>query len=283
MYMKILISESQFEKLIKKVKDGERFIKCDSCHKWFTQTFHKGKKSLPICPWCGRHNTQFNENQEVDERSRSLAFTRKKRLFSKPEMMANPDRYKEHDKELKEIDRYKFSELGPKYRKDDPEENYREYQHVIENYGFYKEVNGFRYYYTVYDEHSGEQMVGIYVTDPLNKLKVGEAEFEMKYANQFFITLPFVRKEYRKRGIATEIYKIVLNFGELVSGKVQSDQAVGLWKKLMRELPNKVVFVDDSGKEFGVELKNNDIIVSETGESVYNDKKGGFLKMYETE
>jgi 4a-hydroxytetrahydrobiopterin dehydratase len=43
------------------------------------------------------------DQQEIDERSRSFAFTRKKRLFSKPEMMSNPLRYKEHDKKIKGI------------------------------------------------------------------------------------------------------------------------------------------------------------------------------------
>jgi hypothetical protein len=42
-------------------------------------------------------------DSEIDERSRSLAMTRKKRLFSKSEMMSNPDRYKEYDKELKGV------------------------------------------------------------------------------------------------------------------------------------------------------------------------------------
>ncbi len=41
--------------------------------------------------------------EEIDERSRSFAFTRRKRLFSKPEMMSNPLRYKEHDKKIKGI------------------------------------------------------------------------------------------------------------------------------------------------------------------------------------
>lgn len=35
---------------------------------------------------------------EIDERSRSFAFTRKKRLFSKPERMSNPLRYKFADR-----------------------------------------------------------------------------------------------------------------------------------------------------------------------------------------
>jgi 4a-hydroxytetrahydrobiopterin dehydratase len=45
----------------------------------------------------------MSDEKEIDERSRSFAFTRKKRLFSRPEMMANPMRYKEHDKKLKNI------------------------------------------------------------------------------------------------------------------------------------------------------------------------------------
>lgn len=43
----------------------------------------------------------MSNDEEIDERSRSFAFTRKKRLFSKPEMMSNPLRYKEHDKKIK--------------------------------------------------------------------------------------------------------------------------------------------------------------------------------------
>ena len=42
--------------------------------------------------------TKFDENQDVDERSRSFAFTRKKRLFSQPERMSNPLRYKKIDR-----------------------------------------------------------------------------------------------------------------------------------------------------------------------------------------
>jgi hypothetical protein len=41
--------------------------------------------------------------KDVDERSRSFAFTRKKRNFTKSEMMANPDRYKDYDKEIKGV------------------------------------------------------------------------------------------------------------------------------------------------------------------------------------
>ena len=39
-------------------------------------------------------NLKKSVNKDIDERSRSFAFTRKKRLFSKPERMSNPLRYK---------------------------------------------------------------------------------------------------------------------------------------------------------------------------------------------
>lgn len=42
-------------------------------------------------------------DSEIDERSRTLANTRKKRLFPKSAMMSNPDRFKEYDKEVKDI------------------------------------------------------------------------------------------------------------------------------------------------------------------------------------
>lgn len=42
-------------------------------------------------------------DSELEERSRSLANTRKKRAFPKSAMMSNPDRFKEHDKEVKGI------------------------------------------------------------------------------------------------------------------------------------------------------------------------------------
>lgn len=42
-------------------------------------------------------------DSELDERSRSLANTRKKRIFPKSAMKSNPDRFKEYDKEVKGI------------------------------------------------------------------------------------------------------------------------------------------------------------------------------------
>jgi len=273
MYMKILVSKAQLEKLVKKIKDGERSIKCDACNKLFTQTFHKGKKSVPICPWCGKHNTQFNENQEVDERSRSFAFTRKKRLFSKPEMMANPARYKKYDKDLKEIGTYKFGE-----RSEYNTRSAEEYDELISEHPRLKVVGDFIYLYNIYEDDYAP-VLAIFVLDPLKKIKAAVAEFEVKFGNEFFVTLPYVKNEYRNRGIAMEIYKSVLTFGDLISGKAQSEQAVGLWKKMFRILPNKMVFIDDNGKEHGVVSENDKLIISDTGENVHGDGVGGYLKL----
>lgn len=56
----------------------------------------------------------MSNEKELDERSRSFAFTRKKRLFSKPEIMSNPNRYKLRDKELKGLAEDK-KESGEKF------------------------------------------------------------------------------------------------------------------------------------------------------------------------
>lgn len=84
-YMKLVITETQLKNIIKskqkdvKENDFERkdvyttltdkqiksiddlnkdakFLKCGACRKLYTQTTYKKKKSLPICPWCGKHN-----------------------------------------------------------------------------------------------------------------------------------------------------------------------------------------------------------------------------------
>lgn len=283
MYMKIKITSDQFGKLKGSIKhtgalpkkdSTAKFIKCEGCKKFFTQTFHKKKKSLPICPWCGKHNTTHGE-EEIDERSRSFAFTRKKRLFSKAEMMANPMRYKEFEKELKEMDTYKFSETP-----DTKASGENDYKEVLSNYTFIKEVGDFAYFYDVKEEHgNGTPIVTIYVVNHKNKEQVGVAEFELRMGEDFFVAFPYVRKEYRNLGIAMEIYKILLTFGNIVSGKAQSQQAVGLWKKLFRELPNEMVFVDDNGEEHDVQQRGDELIVGGDGKSVY-DIKGGYLKLY---
>jgi GNAT superfamily N-acetyltransferase len=214
-----------------------------------------------------------NENQEVGERSRSFAFTRKKRLFSKSELMANPNRYRKYERDLKEIDRYKFSE--PKSSdKPRPEE----YMDVLSSSTHAGDIGPYSYFYTI-DEEDGTPSVRFFILDQKRKEYVGTAEFEMRYGGDFFVTLPYIRKEFRGQGIAKEIYKMILTMGNLVSGKAQSYQAVGLWKKLFNELPNRMVYVDDSGKEFDVYEKNGELHTTKTDTSVY-DVKGGYLKIY---
>jgi hypothetical protein len=44
-----------------------------------------------------------DETSEIKERARSFANTRKKRLFPKSALMANPARFKKYDKEIKGI------------------------------------------------------------------------------------------------------------------------------------------------------------------------------------
>ena len=282
MYMKIIITSDQFKRIKgsmdhngpKPKKDPTaKFLKCQGCKKFFTQTFHKKKKSLPICPWCGKHNMDFEE-AELGERSRSFAFTRKMRLFSKSEMMANPMRYKKHD--LDEIGIYKFSE-----RSNAGVPGVKDYEEVVNNNVFIKQVGDFGYLYDVNEDDSNQPTVTIYIVDKVKKEQVGVAEFEMR-GSDFFVSLPYVRQEYRKRGIGLEIYKIILTFGGLVSGKAQSEQAVALWKKMYQVLPNKMVFVDDNGKEYDVELINNDLVYGDEKESVYKDR-GGYLKIYQNE
>jgi hypothetical protein len=49
-------------KNVEEKKSGEKWVKCFNCKKKFTQTIYKGKKSLPICPNCGTHNSFLKES-----------------------------------------------------------------------------------------------------------------------------------------------------------------------------------------------------------------------------
>lgn len=55
-------SEQNIEEEKKSKESGEKWLKCDNCNKKYTQTIHKGKKSLPICPHCGTHNSTLKES-----------------------------------------------------------------------------------------------------------------------------------------------------------------------------------------------------------------------------
>jgi hypothetical protein len=53
---------------------------------------------------CSKIDVGASGEEELDERGRTLANTRKKRLFPKSAMMANPLRFKKYDKEVKDLD-----------------------------------------------------------------------------------------------------------------------------------------------------------------------------------
>ena len=53
---------------------------------------------------CSKFNEVKSGEKELEERGRTFANTRKKRLFPKSAMMANPLRFKEYDKEVRDID-----------------------------------------------------------------------------------------------------------------------------------------------------------------------------------
>lgn len=74
---KIVISEEQLKRLSKSLYESDL-------------EYHKVDDASPE-----------SDEYDMDEGKRTLARTRKKRLFSKAEIMANPDRFKLHDKKLK--------------------------------------------------------------------------------------------------------------------------------------------------------------------------------------
>lgn len=60
--------EEYLNETAQKKDDSAKWITCKNCNKKFTQTIHKGKKSLPICPTCGTHNnTKENVIKEDDD------------------------------------------------------------------------------------------------------------------------------------------------------------------------------------------------------------------------
>lgn len=174
--------------------------------------------------------------------------------------------------DLKEIDRYKFSE--PRLRSEPNEQDYKD---VITSHTEIKTVGDFTYYYSD-SENDYTPVIKFFVLDKKNMKYVGNADFEMRYGGDFFVTLPYIRNEYRRKGITTEIYKTLLTMGDLISGKAQSDQAVALWFNLFNTLPNKMYYVDDNGKSFDVYSKDGELYTTKTNTSVY-DVKGGYLRL----
>jgi 4a-hydroxytetrahydrobiopterin dehydratase len=74
--------------------DHEKGEVSDKCHK-FTKSIDK----------------MVDSEESLDERKRTLSNTRKKVLFPRSAMMANPNRFKEYDKEVKSINEEKSEDL----------------------------------------------------------------------------------------------------------------------------------------------------------------------------
>jgi hypothetical protein len=85
---KVIISETQLKNLSKFIYENDL-------------DYHKVDDASPESDQYVM--SQENEEDEVGEGRRALSRTRKKRLFSKAEIMANPNRFKLHDKKLKGI------------------------------------------------------------------------------------------------------------------------------------------------------------------------------------
>ncbi len=83
--MKLSITETQLKKLTHSLSEDLEYSHVDDAS-----------------PENNKYEMGEDEN-EVGEGSRTLSRTRKKRLFSKAEIMSNPNRYKLHNKKLKGI------------------------------------------------------------------------------------------------------------------------------------------------------------------------------------
>jgi DNA-directed RNA polymerase subunit RPC12/RpoP len=72
-----------------KKESGEKWIKCVNCKKKFTQTIHKGKKSLPVCPHCGTNNGIISESE-------ISPYIRRRLLNDLPEFIRNEYQWLAH-------------------------------------------------------------------------------------------------------------------------------------------------------------------------------------------
>jgi len=222
-----------------KSKFGQpKWVKCRNCKKRFTQTvMRNGKKSLPICHYCGTHN------QDIDE-----------------------------------VEVYDFNDPTTKIAKHKKRRDYNLLKKDVDNTTFLKKVGNFDFYYSVLGE---ENEIVLYVIDPTEKTMVAKASFFMVNADDIEAATPYVDPEYRNMGLGSLIYRTALDFGNVVSGNRQSQYAVGLWKKLYRDSPDKVIAVDRStNKEYPVTLKDGHLVIdSDNGPEIYGDNLNIILKL----
>lgn len=171
------------------------------------------------------------------------------------------------------------TEKVPKYKK---RKDYTDLKKDDITNQFIKKIGKFEFYFSI-NEEEGEFLIS--VIDSIKKVMVAKGPFVMKYSgSDFEATAPYVDPEYRNIGIGMEIYKTALDFGNIVSGINKSQYAIGLWKKMYRELTNKMVAVDpDTKKEYPVTTdENGDLkIDGDDNIKIYGDESNIYLKLYQ--
>ena len=171
------------------------------------------------------------------------------------------------------------SEKVPKYKK---RKDYTDLKKDDVTNQFIKKIGKFEFYFSI-NEEEGEFLIS--VIDSIKKVMVAKGPFVMKYSgSDFEATAPYVDPEYRNIGVGMEIYKTALDFGNIVSGTNKSQYAIGLWKKMYRELTNKMVAVDpDTKKEYPVTTDENGNlkIDGEDNIKIYGDESNIYLKLYQ--
>jgi hypothetical protein len=171
------------------------------------------------------------------------------------------------------------SEKAAKYKK---KREYKDLKKDDVTNQFIKKIGRFEFYYSI-NEEEGEFFIS--VIDSIKKVMVAKAPFIMKFSGtDFEAAAPYVDPEYRNIGIGMEIYKTALDFGNVVSGINKSQYAVGLWRKMYRELTNKMVAVDpETKKEYSVTTDENGDLKIDGNDNIkiYGDRSKVYLKLYQ--
>jgi hypothetical protein len=177
---------------------------------------------------------------------------------------------------------YDFNDPNEKVAKYKKRRDYKDLKKDDVTYQFIKKIGKFEFYYSI-NEEEGEVLIS--VIDVNEKVMVAKAPFTMKGGN-FEASAPYVDPEYRNVGLGTQIYKIALDFGNVISGTHQSQYAVALWKKLYRELTNNMVAVDPTtNKEYPVSMDESGNLKIESDEDIklYGEGSKIYLMLYQNE
>ena len=177
---------------------------------------------------------------------------------------------------------YDFNDPSEKVAKYKKKREYNDLKKDDVTNQYIKKIGKFEFYYSI-NEEEGEFLIS--VVDSIKKVMVAKAPFVMKFSEMDFeASAPYVDPEYRNIGIGTQIYKTALDFGNVVSGINKSQYAVGLWKKMYRELTNKMVAVDpETKKEYPVTMdENGDLKIDGNDDiKIYGDESRVYLKLYQ--